>query len=155
MAKILLDVPVYAQERANCCWNTSAYMIWIYWQQQSGRQGPMNTVVPAYNRSDTSGITPQEFITLAQNVGLRALPLRNSHSSDNLHGYLANQGPLWCAGYWFGVGHIIVLTGVDGGKIYFNDPDGGVKKQGTVNWFNTQLARMIPGCLMYKDQSRY
>ena len=155
MSRIKLEVPLQAQERANSCWNTAAYMIWLYWQGQTGRQGPMNTVAPAYARSGSSGITPQEFITLAKNVGLSALPLKNLQTSDDLYGYLTARGPLWCAGYWFGVGHIIVLTGVDGGTVYFNDPDGGVKKEGTVNWFNTCLASSISGCLMYKDQARY
>ena len=32
MPTIKLDVPLVAQEKANCCWHTSAYMIWLYWQ---------------------------------------------------------------------------------------------------------------------------
>ncbi|MFM8330684.1 MAG: papain-like cysteine protease family protein [Candidatus Methylumidiphilus sp.] len=155
MPTIILDVPLHAQERANSCWNTAAYMIWLYWQGQTMRQGPMNTVATAYARSDSSGLSPQEFITLANTVGLRGLPLRTLHSSAHLHGYLTNHGPLWCAGYWYGVGHIIVLTGVKDGTIYFNDPDGGVKKKETVNWFNTRLANSLAGCLMYKDLNRY
>jgi uncharacterized protein YvpB len=52
-------------------------------------------------------------------------------------------------------GHIIVLTGVDRGKVYFNDPWGGVAKEGTAKWFNEKLSSQLPGCLMVKDQQRY
>jgi hypothetical protein len=155
MARLLLDVPVLAQEKANCCWHTSANMIWLYWQGQTQRQGPMYTVPSKYDQADTVGLYPAEFITLAKNVGLKGLPVKNLHSETDLHGYLTRNGPLWCAGYWFGVGHIIVLTGVDGWKIYFNDPDGGKKKTGTVEWFNNKLASQLPGCLMSKDPTRY
>lgn len=156
MSNIKLNVPLQAQEKANCCWHTAAFMIWLYWQGQTGRQGPMNSLSSAYTRSDTTGIAPQEFITLAKVVGLKALPVKNLHSATDLSGYLKGYGPLWCAGYWFGVGHIIVLTGVDdGGKIFFNDPDGGIKKEETVDWFNKNLSNSLAGCLMYKDSSRY
>jgi hypothetical protein len=48
-----------------------------------------------------------------------------------------------------------VLTGVDGGTVFFNDPDQGVKKSGTIAWFNEKLSNSLPGCLMYKDPQRY
>ena len=57
--------------------------------------------------------------------------------------------------FWFGVGHIIVLTGVGKDRVYFNDPDQGVKKEGTVKWFNEKLSSQLPGCLMVKDPGRY
>ena len=153
MATLKLEVPLLAQELSDCCWHTSAMMIWLYWQGQSGRQGPMNTLTPTYTRN--RGISPQEFITLGKSVGLDALPTKNLHDSDDLHGYLSSQGPIWCAGHWFGPGHIIVLTGVDGGQMFFNDPGGGLKKQGTVDWFNKKLASSLQGSLMYKDPKRY
>ena len=55
MALIKLNVPTLAQELSDCCWHTSAMMIWLYWQRQSGRQGPMNTVQPVYQAN--TGIT--------------------------------------------------------------------------------------------------
>jgi hypothetical protein len=155
MPTIKLSVPLEAQEKANCCWHTSAYMIWLYWQQNGKGAGPMNTVASSYAVADTKGIGPQVFITLAQTVGLKALPVKNQHSEDDLFGYLRDGGPVWCAGFWFGVGHIIVLTGVGGGKVFFNDPDQGVKKEGTIDWFNKKLSSQLPGCLMVKDQDRY
>jgi hypothetical protein len=153
MSKISLDVPLLAQELSDCCWHTSAMMIWMYWQAQTGRQGPMDTLTPTYVRN--SGISPQEFITLAGRVGLRALPIKNLHASADLFAYLTNRGPIWCAGHWFGPGHIIVLTGVNDAEVQFNDPDGGVEKRGTVDWFNKKLSSSLRGCLMYKDSNRY
>jgi ABC-type bacteriocin/lantibiotic exporter with double-glycine peptidase domain len=155
MARIQLNVPLVAQEKANCCWHTSAYMIWLYWQQNGKGAGPMNTISSSYAVSDSKGIGPAQFITLAQKVGLSSLPVKNHHSEDDLFGYLRDSGPVWCAGFWFGFGHIIVLTGVDKGNVYFNDPDGGVKKEGTVKWFNEKLSCQLPGCLMVKDPKRY
>ncbi len=155
MSSIKLNVPLEAQEKANCCWHTSAYMIWLYWQQNGKGAGPMNTVQSKYDVADTTGIFPGEFITLAQKVGLYKLPIKNNHSRKDLFKYLRDGGPVWCAGYWFGVGHIIVLTGVGKGKVYFNDPAGGVKKEGTVKWFNEKLSTQLQGCLMVKDPGRY
>ncbi|MGH8175990.1 MAG: papain-like cysteine protease family protein [Steroidobacter sp.] len=153
MAMIKLNVPTLAQELQMCCWHTSAMMIWQYWQQQSGRQGPMDTLSPVY--TDNKGITPAAFVTLAKKVGLSDLPVKTTHDNADLFKYLRDRGPIWCAGFWYGFGHIIVLTGVDGGTVYFNDPDQGVKKTGTIAWFNEKLSNSLAGCLMYKDKARY
>ena len=155
MSTIKLNVPLEAQEKANCCWHTSAHMIWLYWQQNGKGAGPMNTIQPKYEVADQTGLFPQEFITLAEKVGLYKLPVKNQHSETDLFGYLRAGDPVWSAGYWFGCGHIIVLTGVGGGKVYFNDPDQGVKKERPVSWFNEKLASQLQGCLMVKDPGRY
>lgn len=155
MPTIKLDVPLEAQEKANCCWHTSAYMIWLYWQKNGKGAGPMNTVASSYEVAATKGIGPAQFITLAEKVGLYKMPVKNQHSEDDLFKYLTIGGPVWSAGFWFGAGHIIVLTGVGNGKVYFNDPDRGVKKDGTVKWFNEKLASQLQGCLMVKDPGRY
>lgn len=153
MAPTKLDVPLLAQEQSMCCWHTSANMIWAYWQQKTGRQGPMNTVTPIYASNST--ISPHEFIVLAEKVGLLSLPTKNTHTIADIEGYLKTHGPIWCAGYWYGLGHVIVLSGINGGTVYINDPDGGKRKTGTLAWFNSKLANALPGCLMYKDPDRY
>jgi hypothetical protein len=155
MSGIHLDVPLAAQEKANCCWHTSAYMIWLYWQAHGKGAGPMNTVASSYAVADTTGLYPSQFVTLALKVGLSALPVQNQHSASDLAGYLTSGGPVWSAGYWFGFGHIIVLTGIEKDMVLFNDPDGGVAKTNTVKWFNEKLASQLPGCLMVKDQAAY
>ena len=155
MPVIKLNVPLVAQEKSNWCWHTSAYMIWLYWQQNGKGAGPMNTVASSYEVADTTGIGPATFITLANKIGLYRLPQKNYHSEADLFSYLKAGGPVWSAGFWFGVGHIIVLTGVGNDNVYFNDPDQGVKKEGTVKWFNEKLSTQLPGCLMVKDPGRY
>jgi len=63
--------------------------------------------------------------------------------------------PLWCAGEWYGPGHIVVLTGTDGSEVYINDPDGGLVKTGSISWFNAKIHYFVPGCIMCKDPQRY
>jgi ABC-type bacteriocin/lantibiotic exporter with double-glycine peptidase domain len=152
---IKLDVPLLAQEKANCCWHTAAMMIWRYHQQQTRRQGPMHTVPEAYSRADTEPLYWAEFITLAKNVGMLSYPMANNYTADNLKKMMTEYGPLWCCGMWYGVCHVIVLTGVEGGTVYLNDPDRGVKKTGTINWFNQKLYSGANCSIMVKDPARY
>ncbi len=155
MALIKLKVPALAQEKPMCCWHTSAMMIWQYWQQQTGRQGPMNTVAPVYEADNGLSVSAQAFITLAGKTGLQRLPSRNNYANPDLFELLRDRGPLWCAGTWYGFGHVIVLTGVDGGTVYLNDPDGARAKTGTLAWFNDKLLNGLDGCMMCKDSAAY
>jgi hypothetical protein len=155
MGKIKLDVPALAQEKSMCCWHTSAMMIWFYWQQQTGRFGPMNTMKPVYDANTGLSVTAQSFITLAKTTGLRELPSKKTYSSDDLFDLLTDSGPLWCAGTWYGPGHVIVLTGVDGGTVFLNDPDGAKCKSETLAWFNAKLLNGLNGCTMAKDKAAY
>ena len=152
MASVSFDVPTIPQEKTMCCWHTSAMMIWRYWQQKTGRQGPMNTLAPVYDAN--TGLSVAAFVTLGEKTSLKALDLKNTYSNAELYALLKQCGPLWCAGYWYGLPHVIVLTGVDEGTALVNDPDGGVKKVGTMAWFNEKLAR-LDGALRYKDPEAY
>jgi ABC-type bacteriocin/lantibiotic exporter with double-glycine peptidase domain len=152
MARVTFDVPTIAQEKTMCCWHTSAMMIWQYWQQKTGRQGPMNTLGPVYEAN--TGLSVHAFITLGEKTSLKALDLKNTYSNGELYALLKQCGPLWCAGYWYGAGHVVVLSGVDEGTVFINDPDRGVKKEGTIAWFNEKLAR-ADGALRYKDSEAY
>lgn len=155
MASVKLKVPVLAQETPMCCWHTSALMVWQYWQNQpNGRMGPMNTLSPVYD-DDTNGLSPQAFITLAQTVGLVAVPTKNTYTCADIRSRLTKYGPLWAAGYWYGEAHIVVITGADNAKVYLNDPDEGQKRSGTIAWFNEKLASSLSCCLMAKDSERY
>jgi ABC-type bacteriocin/lantibiotic exporter with double-glycine peptidase domain len=148
------QVPPVAQTSSNTCWHAAAQMIWYYWQGQTGRQGPMNTL--AGNYQNNWAITPTQFVQLAGNAGLKKIsPNAKSYTPALLEELLMKYGPLWCAGYWFGPGHIIVLTGVFGDRISFNDPDLGIKKSGSVSWFDGKVAKSVDGCLMYKDPLAY
>jgi len=155
MSDIRLDVPALAQEKSMCCWHTSAMMIWQYWQGKTGRQGPMNTVAPVYVSNAGLSVSAASFITLASKTGLMRLPSKNTYSNDDLFQLLTDKGPLWCAGTWYGFGHVIVLTGISNGQVFLNDPDGAQKKTGTLAWFNTKLLNGLDGCMMAKDPAAY
>lgn len=155
MALIKLDVPILAQEKDWCCWHTSAMMIWRYWQRQTGRQGPMNTMTPTYVADKGLSVSAQSFITLATTTGLDRLPARNSYQANEIFTLLRDKGPLWCAGTWYGSGHVIVLTGISGGIIYINDPDRAQRKENTVAWFNEKLMKGLAGCVMAKNPKAY
>ncbi|MBL4868701.1 MAG: hypothetical protein JKY67_20245 [Pseudomonadales bacterium] len=152
---MLLNVPLRAQAKDNSCWNASAYMLWLYSQQKTGRQGPMATHFDAYAVADTTPLQYSQFKEFAKQVGLKSLPKKSVHSSQDLATYLQDYGPILCCGEWFGVGHAIVLTGVGESTVFFNDPDRGVKKNNTVDWWNEKLFSGFDDTLMYKDPSRY
>ena len=106
MATVQFDVPTLAQEKSMCCWHTSAMMIWRYWQGVSGKQGPMNTVSPVYADNTGLPVSAQAFIVLAEKTSLKALPGKNTYSNADLYASLKQCGPLWCAGHWYGFGHV-------------------------------------------------
>lgn len=135
-------------------------MLWAYWQQRTGRQGPMNTVQDAYSQADERGLYPREFVELAKKVGLLSASFEYPLTARTLDALITTHGPMWCAGYWWGTsaGHIIVLTGVSNDLVHLNDPapqGKGSKKTKPIGVFNSQLANTVAGCLMYKDPNRY
>ena len=114
----------------------------------------MNTLADdwRHNRS----IMPEQFPTLAETVGMRKLTGYTApFTAASIEDLLTRYGPLWCAGHWFGPGHIIVLTGVNSTSVTLNDPDGGVRKTRSIHWFNQKLDTFVDGCLMQKDPYRY
>ncbi len=115
----------------------------------------MNTMLEVYEQDNGLQVTVQSFITLTKKTGLKCLPSRNIYSSKDLFKLLQKEGPLWCAGNWYGSGHVIVLTGIDSGQVFLNDPDGGQRKSGTLAWFNSSLYNGLDGCVMAKDPARY
>jgi hypothetical protein len=113
----------------------------------------MNTL--ANHWTANKPVQPADFVVLAKAVGLESLAMTPMLSSETLAGALKQAGPLWCAGYWYGPGHVVVLTGVDGENVYINDPDGGVPKVGLLPWFNTKLAWHVAGRVMRKRMEAY
>jgi Papain-like cysteine protease AvrRpt2 len=155
-SSIKLDVPLVAQARSMSCWYAAACMVSYYF-----RAGP-RLGLPAKWMAN-KGITPNDFIALAEAEGLEPLPEPRvpptpaspaAHNGGSLYAALRTHGPIWCAGYWYGPGHVIVLTGIDGSTIYLNDPDGGVEKTATVPWFNAKVAK-LPGAMLRKDKNAY
>lgn len=140
---VKLEVPLVLQRASMECWYASACMV-AYFRRPGPRQGLPDKWLP------NQGIGLADFARLAAAEGLKSVmtPL-GALSAQQLEVLLRNNGPLWCAGRWDGVPHIVVLTGVEGDKVFINDPNPGKgKRQETVAWFNTKLDR-VPNCLMY------
>ena len=151
MASYRLNVPVEAQTSSDTCWHAAASMVWHFSQQQTGRSGPMNTL-----RDDFEANRPiNDWPALAKLVGLVEIGSDKAYTSEEIETLLKTHGPLWCAGNWFGVGHCIVVTGIEGETVYFNDPDRGRQKFGLLAWFNTMRFRTWPDALLAKDPARY
>ena len=142
---IRLKVPLVAQGEPYSCWYAAVMMV-AYFRFPGPRLG----VPEVMKRANKSGISPAEFSMLAKNEGLKSVPISVATTALTLEHQLRVHGPIWCAGYWFGPGHVIVLTGVDGQTVYFNDPNGGTEKTGTLAWFNQKLAKSVPDCMLYK-----
>lgn len=100
-----------------------------------------------------NGIGLADFVALAKTEGLTAIKSPSGDLTEQqLTTFLRNCGPLWCAGQWDGVGHIVVLTGADGGNVYINDPNPAKKRRvETLAWFNQKLDKHVAGCLMYSQ----
>ena len=91
-----------------------------------------------------------DFARLAATEGLKTVQgTTGNFSARQLELVLQRSGPIWCAGRWDGVPHIVVLTGVDDKSVYVNDPNPSRRQRvETLGWFNTRLDR-VANCMMY------
>lgn len=139
-----LDVPHIRQERQMNCWHASGRMLWAYKYQQS-----INPLPQRY--ADNEGIGAEEFIDLARELGLQTLPQVNqSFGWQFIDSCLNSYGPIWSAGQWNGVNHIVVVTGVDeDGTLYVNDPAFASPVIKNVPWFNQKIDKNVPIPMMY------
>lgn len=148
---LILDVPVVGQQKDMSCWYAAACMV-SYYREAGPRLG-----LPREWKAD-QGLQPSAFPRLARAEGLEVLTRPNSHSinKEGIYAWLKLFGPVWCAGNWYGFGHVIVLTGIDGDTIHINDPDDqkggadGRKATETVAWFNSKLWWSVPDCMLYR-----
>ena len=139
---VRLSVPVVSQALDMSCWYASACMV-AYYRAAGPRRG-----LPE-EWSANEGLTYGDLIRLANSEGFRAIMTpAGALTAQQLEIFLRNNGPILCVGTWFGFHHAIVLTGVWGDQVYFNDPAGGRRKTGTIAWFNQKLTRRT-NTLMY------
>jgi hypothetical protein len=107
---IIYDVPMVNQIDTNLCWHASAEMIWLYWQQVTDKQGPMNTLLQRY--AGNKALPVKEARAFAEKVGFK--PVVDTpipfyfNNSQIIEDTLRKFGPLWCGGNWYGRGHVIV-----------------------------------------------
>lgn len=145
---VKLDVPLVKQRRNMSCWYASVCMV-AYFREAGPRLG----LPDKWNAN--AGISLDDFIKLAQGEGLVSIRSPASNLTEQqLEVFLRNDGPIWCAGKWDGVPHIVVLTGVENGKVYVNDPNPlkGERVE-TLAWFNQKLDKHVKSCMMYKPRS--
>jgi len=148
MAKVILDVAKVAQQKNMSCWYAAACMVSYYF-----RAGPHLGLPKVW--TDNLGISPADLKKLAEVQGLQFLnSSTHEFTAASLMATITQYGPIRAAGYWFGAAHAIVVSGAEdtgGGTVFFNDPDGGTAKTGTIDWFNEKRMR---GTMMVKDKSR-
>lgn len=138
---VKLRVPLIGQESRKSCWYASACMVQAYHGHQNLKRKGWAADSPLWAARDEKyyaalgedaaahpaprGIRLGEFALLAGKAGLTKIRANPPWTSDMVGTYLRNYGPLWCAGHWRRSGHVIVLTGVEGDTLFFNDPAGG------------------------------
>ncbi|MES9930085.1 MAG: papain-like cysteine protease family protein [Candidatus Thiodiazotropha sp. 6PDIVS] len=142
---IKLNVPLVKQLTKMSCWYASVCMV-AYYREAGPRLG-----LPEKWKA-ISGINLNDFVKLAQAEGLVSIKSPASKLTEQqLEIFLRNNGPIWCAGRWDGVPHIVVLTGVDKGSVFINDPNPAKgKRTETLAWFNEKLDNHVQNCMMYK-----
>lgn len=143
---VKLNVPLVNQKSIMSCWYASVCMV-AYFHEAGPRLG-----IPSKWAANT-GINLSDFIMLAQAEGLK--PIKSpamTLTEQQLEVFLKNNGPIWCAGKWDGVPHIVVLTGVENGNVYINDPSPTKgQRVETLAWFNQKLDNHVQNCMMYKS----
>lgn len=139
-----LNVDHIMQERQMNCWHAAARMLYAY-----RRSACINPLPQEYE--DNQGIQAEEFIDLARDMGLETLPQVNQTFSWRfIDNNLGSLGPIWAAGQWNGVNHIVVITGVDeDGTLYVNDPAFGSPVVREMAWFNARIDKNVPIPMMW------
>jgi hypothetical protein len=133
------------------CWYASASMVSHFY-----RAGP-RLGLPKVWESD-KGLTVSAIDRLAAVEGLKVVPRPTGGlTAENTIALLKAYGPIWAAGHYVdgapNAGHAIVLTGVKGDSILFNDPAEPKAKQRPWKWISTNLLK-LPNAMLAKDTSQ-
>ena len=140
---MFLAVPLITQDKSMACWFACVQMLYAY---KHACADPMDATYQA-----NTGISADQFISLAKDAGLHTVPRVNqSYGWKFVDDLLDAYGPIWAAGDWNGVPHIVVLTGIDaGGKMIVNDPAFKTPQQRNIGWFNAHIDASVPIPMMY------
>jgi hypothetical protein len=133
------------------CWYASACMVSYYY-----RAGPRVGLPPVW-KADL-GLTVAAIDLLARAEGLQVVPKPVvGLTPDTVATLLKAHGPIWAAGHFLDgapqAGHAIVLTGVKGLFLLYNDPWEPQAKQRAWQWIHTNLLH-LPNALLAKDPTR-
>ena len=115
------NVPLIAQTTNMSCWAASMAMIlgWRNRQSVSQRAIASNFGGPSYMPQLTSGLNPNDRYILERNGFTLDAPM--CYSPSLIESMLDSYGPLWVASA-VPSAHIRVVTGLDNGVLYINDP---------------------------------
>lgn len=127
------------------CWYAAACMV-AYYDRPGPRLG-----LPSVWKAD-QGLTLTAINQLARTEGLKAVAKpRGGLTADNVIALLKANGPLWAAGHYLdghpAAGHAIVLTGVKGPFVLYNDPWEPKAKHRPWQWIDRQLLN-LPNALL-------
>ena len=145
---LLLDVPLVGQMKTMSCWYASACMVAYYREA-----GPRLGLPKAY--MDNTGTNEWSKLAQVEGMSILARP-SGAHVATKytILTWLRDNGPIWCAGDWYGAPHVIVLTGISGDTVHINDPDdqkgGTAGRRGTetVGWFNSHQYWTWPDAML-------
>ena len=140
--RLELDVPLVKQQREMDCWYAAACML-AYYRAAGPRLG-----LPKVWEANKGLFSVGPLIEAEQ---LRVVPRpSNEHKADKfmIFRWLSDYGPIWCAGNWNGVPHVIVLTGIIADFIAINDPAKGSDVMG-VEHFNKRLDWADTRCMLW------
>ena len=133
------------------CWYASACMVSYHY-----RSGPRLGLPPVW--SADKGLTVEAIDLLAKAEGLKPIPKpAGGLTPENVLALLKKYGPIWAAGRYLDgypqAGHAIVLSGVKGPFVLYNDPWEPKAKQRPWQWINANLLN-LPNALLAKDTTR-
>jgi hypothetical protein len=128
-AKVQFDVPLLGQEDDHLCWYASAQML-LAWAKSNHSKPEDEKVKYSVEHNERFPKNVNAILAFARMEGL------HSHYYDpeelTAHGMLSlmaeKDSPLWyygeCDGFdgWTQGGHVVVITGIHGNTIHYNDP---------------------------------
>jgi hypothetical protein len=149
--KILDASGHYVTHGFMACWYASACMV-SYFFHAGPRLG-----LPDIWMAD-AGLSVDDLPKLAKAEGLLAIPMPpGALTPATIYVSLTLFGPIWAAGRYLDgsptAGHAVVITGVKGNEILYNDPWEPQKKSKPAAWFDANLIR-VPYTMLIKDRSR-
>ncbi len=147
-----LNVPHIHQDEPTNCWYAAACMLAFY-RSPGPRLG-----LPQVSHGNVSALGPSKFAELAMSEGLQAVSNAGRvWTLAEIESALRKYGPLWCAGKWQKINHVIVITGVGTytknrlhSVLKINDPAYPAPREGAIDWFNNNLSKNIAHPMLYK-----
>ena len=131
---IVPGMKLIPQQMTMSCWYASAQML-VHWRQEQAHACLSGLIDPALDaqcrliRDTDSGITNPQILPMARRIGLKEVPPM-SPTPETMEDWLRHYGPLWVNGK----SHIVVIAGIDTGKVEVLVYDPAPLNTGRVEW---------------------